>query len=83
LEGIVHVDYEDVVQLDQNLALIDHRAHTSFCDYPGLIHFFHSVNMFALLPNHSPHLPEAAFADAVVVNEFVFGHGLEHVWHRR
>jgi hypothetical protein len=43
LESIVHVDYEDVVQLDQNLAFVDHRAHASFCDNPSLAHLFHSV----------------------------------------
>ena len=69
LEGVVHVYYEGVVQLCEDLALVHDRLYASFRYNSSLGHFLHRILLFAFLPLDLPHFPKASFADAVHVIE--------------
>ena len=70
LERVVHVDDEDVVQLNQNLPLVDYAAHASLGHDPRLAHLFHSVHLLPFLTEHAPDFAEATLSDTVIVYEF-------------
>jgi hypothetical protein len=69
LERIVHVDYERVVQLSENLALVHDRLDRPLCNDSRFRHFLHSVRLLRLLTLHLPNLAEAALPYAVEVVE--------------
>jgi hypothetical protein len=55
------------------LPFVHDRFYRAFCDNSGLGHFFHGVDVAFAFTVNLPYLTEATFADAVVVNEVVFG----------
>ena len=82
LKSVVHVDYEGIVQLSENLTLIHDRFNASFCNNSGFRHFLHGILLFRFLSFNLPYFSKASFSDAVQVCEVAFrqgyiGQGLE------
>jgi len=75
LEGVVHIDKEDVVQLRQMLPFAHDTLHRPFSDNPRFTHLFHGKLLLGLLLLDLPDLAEAAFADAMFVREGILRHG--------
>lgn len=71
LESIVHIDYEGIVQLSENLSLVHDWLDASLCNNPCLRHLLHSVLLFSLLSLYLPDLSKASLSNAVVVVEVI------------
>ena len=80
MKRIVHIDYEQVVQLVENLTLVDHTFYASLGHYPGFAHLFHSIHLFRFFTHNSPNFAEATFSDTVIVYELFFGDRLEDIY---
>ena len=74
LERIVHVHEERVLQLRQDLTLVDDGLDAALGDDASLAHFLHCEELLGFLALHTPHFSEAAFANAIVVDEILFMH---------
>ena len=74
LKRVIHVNNEEILELCENLAFVDHGLDAALRDDPGLWHLFHSVVLLRLLPLNPPHLAEASLSNAEMVDEVSLGH---------
>ena len=74
LKRVIHVNYEEILELCEDLAFIDDGLYAALRDDPGLWHLFHRVVLLRLLSFDSPYLAEASFSNAEMVDEVSLGH---------
>lgn len=72
LESIVHVYYEGVVQLRENLAFIDNGLNASLSYDSCFRHLLHRVLLLGLLSFDFPDFAETALTDTIQVDEVAF-----------
>lgn len=74
LEGVIHIDDEDVVELRKNFPFVHDGVDAFLADDSSFAHLFHGIEQLSLLALHLPNLSKAALTYAVVVLEVGFGY---------
>ena len=75
LEGIVHVDQEWTVKLCENWSFIHYTFYASFCQYPGLAHFFHCIFHLEFFTIDLPNFTETTFSNTKAILKTGFAYG--------